>query len=43
MNNIYKNWWVHNLLAHPVMQLMQLLNVKLAKRVHDETLPEMRK
>ena len=39
MEKIYKNWWVHNLVAHPIMQIIQLFNAKLANKIHDETLP----
>ena len=40
MSKIYKNWWMHNLIAHPLMQFIQLFNERLAIRLHDITLPE---
>ena len=40
MEKIYKNWWVHNLIAHPIMQLIQLFNKEIAESIHDITLPK---
>jgi len=41
MKKFYKNWPVHNLIGHPVMQICNLLGLnKFAKMVHDSTLPE---
>jgi len=37
--NLYKNWWAHNLIAHPLMQFVQLFSVSLADKLHDSTLP----
>lgn len=37
---LYKNWWVHNMLAHPVMQILIGLGMEqLGTYVHDATLP----
>ena len=39
---IYKNWWVHNIVAHPLMQILGSLGfVGLSDALHDATLPEM--
>ena len=40
MKKLYKNWWVHNLVAHPAMQFIQIFNGELADKLHDSTLPE---
>lgn len=41
MNKLYKNWIVHNMLGHPLMQVMIMIGCdKLASKVHDGTLPE---
>ena len=44
MKRLYKNWTVHNLLAHPLMELVYLLTLGKAERlcnwVHDITIPE---
>lgn len=40
MSKLYKNWWVHNLIAHPGMQFLQFVSVDLAMKLHDNTLPE---
>jgi hypothetical protein len=40
MKRIYKNWPMHNIIAHPLMQIMQLIGLhSLASIIHDETLP----
>lgn len=39
MSNLYKNWWVHNLFAHPAMQFLQFVSEDLANKLHDNTLP----
>ena len=40
MKRIYKNWPVHNLIGHPLMQIFEWLGMpEIATRVHDETLP----
>lgn len=37
----YKNWWVHNIIAHPMMQVLNGMKLYgLATKVHDSTLPE---
>jgi len=39
MNILYKNWVVHNLIAHPLMQIIRIFNRKVATKLHDATLP----
>ena len=43
MNKIYRNWTVHNLVAHPMMELIRLISLgrlnQLGDWVHDVTLP----
>jgi hypothetical protein len=40
INPIYKNWFVHNIFAHPVMQILNMIGLKrLANMVHDRTIP----
>ena len=43
MKRIYKNWTVHNLIAHPLSEIIWLLTFGKAERlsgwVHDVTLP----
>ena len=49
MKKIYKNWYFHNIVGHPVMGIIVLTAVilkfehlkKLAHQVHDVTLPEV--
>jgi hypothetical protein len=41
MIKFYKNWAVHNLIGHPLMQIFFMLKMeKLAIAIHDSTLPE---
>lgn len=41
MKIIYKNWAVHNIVGHPLMQVFNWLQLKaFATMVHDCTLPE---
>lgn len=38
--SIYKNWGVHNVIAHPLMQLCNCLGLRrLGRAIHDGTLP----
>lgn len=40
MKKLYKNWPVHNLFAHPMMQILNWLRMtSAAQAVHDGTLP----
>jgi hypothetical protein len=40
ISKLYKNWTVHNVLGHPLMQFFILLHMPItAKKVHDGTLP----
>ena len=49
MKKLYKNWYFHNIIGHPVMGIIVLIAVvfgsehlkKLAHKVHDVTLPEV--
>ncbi len=37
---LYKNWFVHNMFGHPLMQIFEMLGWKnWSKGVHDGTLP----
>ena len=39
--NILRNWGVHNIVAHPLMQVFIYLRMaKFALAIHDATLPE---
>jgi hypothetical protein len=48
MKKLYKNWYCHNIIGHPVMGILQLLadvfrsNVlgRWALIIHDSTIPE---
>ncbi len=39
MKKLYKNWFVHNVLAHPLMYFVGLVSKRAARIVHDSTLP----
>lgn len=40
MKKLYQNYTFHNLLGHPVMELLYLVGLtKAARAVHDGTLP----
>lgn len=40
VKGLYKNWTVHNIVAHPVMQICTILGLEsLARKIHDGTLP----
>jgi len=39
MSIVYKNWFVHNIFAHPIMQIVKLFNLPIALAIHDATLP----
>lgn len=45
---LYKNWFVHNVFAHPLMQIINSINIfnsdnlkVLAMMIHDSTLPDI--
>lgn len=38
MKKIYKNWCVHNVIAHPLMMVFGMKS-RLSKKIHDSTLP----
>ena len=40
MKRLYKNWMVHNCIAHPVMYFAGYISERLATAIHDRTLPE---
>lgn len=37
---IAKNWWTHNMLGHPLMQVVGVFSKSTASKIHDATLPE---
>ena len=40
MSKIYKNWPFHNIVGHPIMQVLMWVGLeKAANAVHDGTLP----
>ena len=42
MARLYKNWTIHNILAHPLMQIMSLVGLNsLAGKIHDVTVPDI--
>ena len=49
MNKLWKNWTVHNIVAHPVMEILYLISLPLVGGekaenisgwIHDVTLPD---
>ena len=41
MKSIYKNWLIHNVIGHPLMQVSNMIGlIGIAKMIHDGTLPE---
>lgn len=41
MSKLWKNWTVHNLFAHPAMELCSLVGLRdLGNWIHDATVPE---
>lgn len=48
MKKLYKNWYFHNIVGHPMMGIIVLISVvfgskqllNFAHQVHDVTLPE---
>ena len=44
MKKLYKNWTVHNLLAHPMSEIVYLCSLgkahKLSNWIHDITIPD---
>lgn len=39
-STIWKNWTVHNIIGHPLMEILHLMGFKeLGERVHDATTP----
>ncbi len=40
MSKLYKNWAMHNLVGHPLMEILNWFGLnRWARRVHDSTLP----
>ena len=44
MKRLYKNWTVHNLIAHPLMEVLYLLSFgkleAFGNFIHDATIPD---
>ncbi len=40
MKFLYKNWFVHNVIAHPLMYFVNLFNEGWSMKIHNGTLPE---
>lgn len=44
LNKIYKNWTVHNLIAHPLMEILYLVSFgkleNFGNKIHDLTVPD---
>lgn len=44
LSRIYKNWTVHNLISHPLSEIVYLLSFgkleNLGNLIHDVTIPE---
>ncbi len=41
MSVLYKNWFVHNVIGHPLMQMFNMVGCnKIATTIHNETLPK---
>ena len=36
---LYKNWWMHNIVAHPLFQIVKPFSKKTAEKIHNSTLP----
>ncbi len=44
MKRIYKNWFIHNVIAHPLMQILYMVGCpNLADKVHNGTVPTLGK
>jgi len=41
MFRFYKNWPVHNLIGHPLYEIVGWLNTDLAQKIHDATCPDI--
>lgn len=40
MKFLYKNWFVHNVIAHTLMYFVNLFNEAGSMKIHNGTLPE---
>jgi hypothetical protein len=44
LKSLYKNWTVHNLISHPLSELVYILSFgkleKLCNKIHDFSIPE---
>jgi len=44
LKRLYKNWTVHNLIAHPLMEILHIISFgkleAFGNMVHDATIPE---
>ena len=44
MSIVYKNWKVHNLVAHPLMEVLSWIGLSdLGDKIHDATYPAQEK
>ncbi len=49
MSKLYKNWFVHNMLSHPISEIVYWITIPFGKQraevccnaIHDFTLPEV--
>lgn len=40
---LYKNWFIHNVFAHPLMQILNMIGLDvMASYIHDSTLPKVK-
>lgn len=39
INKLWKNWFVHNCIAHPLMYFVSFVSIPVAMKIHDGTLP----
>ena len=44
MEKLWRNWTIHNLLAHPLMEIIRIISLgklnNLGNWIHDQTLPQ---
>ena len=41
MKKLYKNWTVHNIVAHPLSEILYLVGLgDLGNKIHDKTIPK---
>lgn len=40
MKKLYKNWFIHNVVGHPLMGILQAIGLNnLGTKIHDVTIP----